>query len=72
MTRDEILQAIENMTVLELERTREGYGREVRRIRCCSRGIRSCSAAGGAELLWKKTEFDVITRRCGRQEDQRH
>ena len=34
MTKEEIMQAIENMTVLELSETRKRNGRKIRRFRC--------------------------------------
>jgi len=66
MTRDEILQAIENMTVLELSELVKAMEEKFGVSAAAPVAVAAAPAAGGAEAaVEEKTEFDVILASVG-------
>ncbi|HHT73193.1 MAG TPA: 50S ribosomal protein L7/L12 [Firmicutes bacterium] len=66
MTRDEILQAIENMTVLELSELVKAMEEKFGVSAAAPVAFAAAPAAGGAEAaVEEKTEFDVILAAVG-------
>ena len=65
MTKEEILQAIENMTVLELSELVKAMERSLAYPPAAPVAVAAGPVAGAAEAAEEKTEFDVILTSAG-------
>lgn len=65
MTKEEIMQAIENMTVLELSELVKAMEEKFGVSAAAPVAVAAAPAAGGAAAAEEKTEFDVILTSAG-------
>lgn len=67
MTKDEILQAIENMTVLELSELVSDMEEKFGVSAAAPVAMAAPGAAGGAEAVEEQSEFDVVLTAAGQK-----
>ena len=72
MTKEEILQAIEGMTVLELSELVKDMEEKFGVSAAAPVAVAAAPAAGAAAGGEEKSDFDVVLASAGRQEDQRY